>query len=223
MITVLGNGIYSYSEAARLLGVAHQQVSGWFRVNRRGAASVLPNDYAELEIPAISFLDLVEASVAQRLRMCNVKPARIRQLHDALGELWDTPHPFSRKELYVDSSGQRIFSHLDERNEVFLEVLAGQQAMPEVLVPILRRVEYDAETSLANRLWPMSDLPIVIDPRRRYGKPIVDTSGLPTSILYECFLANEGSYDFVAEWYNVTPEEVKHAVQFETTFSGIAA
>ena len=54
----------------------------------------------------------------------------------------------------------------------------------------------------------------MIDPERGFGAPIVARSGVPTKVLADA-VKTEGSVDFVAKWYEVTPREVRDAVKFE--------
>lgn len=225
MTAVLGKGIYSYSEAARLLGTDYRQIGGWFNARSASLAPVLTPDFADIQgPPSISFLDLIDASVALKLKQSNVSTQRIRKLHDELARLWKTDHPFSRQELYVDQSGKRIFSRARRgTHDEFLEVLEKQHAIPEVLTPFLKRVEYSPESLLARKLWLTRNQDILIDPKRRYGKPITELSGMPTAILYDCYISNGMNYEFVADWCNVDVDEVKGAVAFEESFVGIAA
>ena len=66
------------------------------------------------------------------------------------------------------------------------------------------------------RWWPLGkDRSIVIDPHRGFGAPIVAKAGIPTKILNSAMSA-EKSYEFVANWYGISIEEVRDAVQFET-------
>jgi uncharacterized protein (DUF433 family) len=173
--------------------------------------------------PTISFLDFVDAAVAITLREKHGASAKtIRRLLEELSNTWQTRHPFSREEFYTDDTGQRVFCRLlaESGETQFLEILRRQFAMPEILLPFLKRVEYNSETRLA-QVFPLTDR-VVLDPRRKYGKPIVRGTGMPTFILYECFLATR-SMEIVADWYSVEPEDVEAAVRFESEFSGIAA
>lgn len=224
METIIGNGIYTMSEAARLLGTSSRRVSAWFTGWPRGADALLHSDYEKIcDKQVISFLNLVDAAVAVTLReKHSVSQNMIRRLRRILSEKWDTEHPFSREEFYTDARGQQVFCGLasDDGEVHLLDILKNQYAMSEILLPFLKRVEYNKETNLA-QVFPLMGN-VVLDPRRKYGKPTVRGTGMATSILYNCFTATE-SEDIVAAWYGVTPEDVRDAVTFETEFSGIAA
>lgn len=220
---ILGHGIYGISEAAHLLGISHQKAGAWFRGWSCKTGPILESDYAYSNtIRAISFLDLVDASVVMVLRdKHNVSPAKIRRMRQKLTNMWKTSHPFSRKELtdiWIDDDGKTVFV-TDDQGQM-IDILKGQFAMPPILLPFLHKVEYNLDSGYAHMIR-LTDR-VMLDPTRRYGKPIVDGTGMPTAILYRDYLANKDA-DAVADWYSVDPDDVLEAVKFETTFSGIAA
>jgi uncharacterized protein (DUF433 family) len=173
--------------------------------------------------PNISFLDLIDSAVCVTLREKHkVSQKTIRRLYDKLSADWNTPHPFAREEFLTDKSG-RVFCLIasdDDEPKKLIDILSQQFAIPNVLLPYLKRVEYNSTTKFAQVL-PLKGK-VVLDPRRKYGKPIVSGTGMPTIILNECYQATK-SFDVVADWYNVMPDDVMEAVKFETEFSGIAA
>jgi len=226
MQSILGNGIYSLPEAARLLGVNSQRVAAWFQGWPGRRDRVFRSDYSGLGLHSarvISFLDLIDAAVCVTLRIKHrVSLHTIRRVYDRLSQQWVTRHPFAREEFYTDEAGRQVFYAVaaEDNERQLIEALDQQHVIPEILLPILRRVEYCGETKLAQVLQLMGR--VVADPRRRFGKPIVRDTGMPTSILYRCYTAT-GSFEQVADWYCVTPADVSEAVAFETEFSGIAA
>lgn len=71
------------------------------------------------------------------------------------------------------------------------------------------------------RLYPFTRDPgpgqprvIVIDPRVRFGRPVVAGRGVPTDSLFDRYRAGDSAAD-LAEDYGVTTEEVDEAVRFE--------
>ena len=55
---------------------------------------------------------------------------------------------------------------------------------------------------------------VVVDPARNMGQPTVTRSGVPTRVLARSVQTN-GSVATVAHWFEVTPDEVRDAVEFE--------
>jgi len=65
------------------------------------------------------------------------------------------------------------------------------------------------------RWWPMGqETPVVIDPARAFGQPILSDAGIPTSTLADA-VAAEGSVATVARLFRVAPRSVRAALRFE--------
>ncbi len=224
-VPVVGNGIYSYLECARFLGIAPRRLRAWYRGWPDRPAAFLQSDYAGMfDGEAISFLDFVDAAVSVTLRVkYRVKPSLIRRARKNLAKEWETKHPFARKDFYAGLDGQRFYwfeEREDEHGPWLVDAVNRQHAMPEIMLPFLSRVEYNQVTGMA-QVFPLLGR-VVLDPRRKYGKPTVQGTGMTTGILHDCYRAT-GSVEEVADWYNVTTEDVEEAICFEEDFSGIAA
>ena len=175
---------------------------------------VFTSDYQSIsEEYAISFLDLIELFVAGQLREHGVSLQSLRKVRGQLKKDLRTNHPFCRREVLSD--GKRVFVlglDLEGRREM-IDVLNRQRVFAEILLPFLKRIDYDAISKLA-RKWSIAD-GVVIDPQRCLGKPIVEEIGIKTSILDSAFKANGNDAELVADWYGVLPSHVKAAVDFE--------
>lgn len=221
----IGKGIYSYGECARLLGITNQKVRGWYRGWPRGSDKLIQSEYEGLfDSPTVSFLDFVDAAVALTLNAKHgVSIPMIRKLRKKLSTELGTSHPFARKDFFIFPVSRPIIFIGDAQTTgdyELIEVLMQQRAFPKLMLPFLSKVEYDDATKLA-QVFPLLGS-VILDPRRKYGKPIVRGTGMPTALLHECYVATQ-SEDEVADWYNVTTEDVLEAVRFETEFAGIAA
>jgi len=221
--TFLGTGIYTFSEASRLTGVSHQRVRAWFEGWPRGLGPALSTDYAtsEQQISLISFLDLIDVLVAGHLRARGLTLQYLRRAYRALEQDLETEHPFARHELLTD--GQRLFRRTAQvtGDTELLDVVDRQQAFDDVLRPYLTRIDWDKTTRLARR-WHLAD-GVVLDPARRFGKPILHSSAIPTDALAAAYKSNGRDPDLVADWYDVAPADVLRAVDFEARSTGIAA
>ena len=221
----LGHGLYTFSEAGRLTGLSSQRVRSWFEDRKgggqpRGRGHVFQSDYGSEGV--ISFLDLIEVLVAGHMREMGISLIAVRKAYAALGRYVDTQHPFSHQDLLTD--GQKLFIHLQRESESrteLIEIVSRQHAIPQILLPYLRRVDYDSVSRLA-RQWNITD-GIVVDPNRALGKPIVRTSAMPTAILAAAYRANGQDAERVADWYGVAPTDVEAAVRFEGQYFGAVA
>ena len=216
MATNFGKGIYSFREAARLTGLKPRRVREWF-VGRNSEPDRRPVFRSEFEpigaVQVISFLDLVEVFVAGHLRDNGVSLPTLRKVHKRLGTDFHTDHPFARKELLTD--GREVFVRgVDQAGEEEIyHALTKQKAFPKLILPFLKRIDYDRVSALAKR-WHIDD-GIVVDPGKCFGKPILESSCIPTYLVAAEYEANGRDAERVAGWYGLSPNEVLAAVRFE--------
>jgi len=215
-VNILGHGVYSLPEAARLTGLRPHRVGEWFRGSSqtRARKPVFQSDYESVGGDrAISFHDLIELFVAGQLRNSGVSLQSLRKVHRRLQGDLGTRHPFCRREV-LTKQGQVFTFGLDEHGKrEMIEVLTRQRAFPDILLPFLKRIDYDDVTAMARR-WCIANL-VVIDPTICLGKPIVEGVGITTAILAASYEANDQNAELVADWYKVHSKHVIAAVDFE--------
>jgi uncharacterized protein (DUF433 family) len=212
----LGNGVYSFNEAARLTGLRTQRIREWFhgRASKSGKKPFIQGDYGSVDGDfAISFLDLIDVYVAGQLRERAVPLQTLRRVFKKMSEDLKTTHPFSHKELQTDGEDVFIRSIDDEGKEELVEVLTRQKVFVEIIEPFLKRIDYDSDALLARR-WHISN-EVVVDPAICFGKPILEDVSIPTVVLFDAYRANNNDAALVGRWYKVRPEQVKAAVRFE--------
>ena len=219
--SAIGQGVYTLSEVARLTGTHCQRIRSWFLkrpyrpepILKRGPRQSQKRRAQKHGDFTVSFHSLIDALVVARLRDYGVSMQYLRRVHGTLIQEFGNPHPFSRRDLYTD--GRKVFlGYADEFGEESLkELLTKQHSFPQILRDYLTQIEYEEDTLLAVR-WRVGE-GVVIDPKRRYGKPIVESCGVPTAILAAAYKANREDSQLVAEWYGVSPPDVEHAVVFE--------
>jgi uncharacterized protein (DUF433 family) len=216
MSTRLGHGVYTLAEAGRLTRLKPSRVHEWFRgrSSARDRRPVFRGDYEPVGGDrAISFHDLIEVFVAGQLRDHGVSLQSLRKIHARLQEDLGTKHPFCRREILTREG--RVFTlGLDERGrEEVVDVLARQRVFPEILLPFLKRIDYDEVTNLA-RAWRIAPM-VVVDPAIGLGKPVVEDVGIATAVLAASYEANGRDAEVVADWFKVHPKHVLAAVEFE--------
>ena len=90
------------------------------------------------------------------------------------------------------------------------QVIAGP-----IFERFLDEIEFDDETALAHRWWPLGrKTPIVLDPRIRFGAPVVEGTAVRTSIVAS--LAETTSVEDAAIAYELDVRQVRAALAFET-------
>src|SRR5207245_10786935 len=91
---MLGQGVYSVAEAARLTGLKPARIREWFRgrTRRHSRKPVFLGDYEPVDGDfAISFLDLIDVFVAGQLREHGVLLRTLRRVYE--GWRKDVGHP----------------------------------------------------------------------------------------------------------------------------------
>ena len=212
----LGLGIYDLREAARLTRLNPVRIRRWFiqRPSESNRSPALRSDYgiSEGEV-AISFLDLIDVFVFGQLRTHGVSLPTLRKISVRLQKDLDTRHPFAHSRLATDGH-EVFFRGIDtDGKEELVEVLTRQKVFPEIIAPFLKKLDYDPATELA-RMWRIAR-GVVLDPKIALGKPVVDGVFVKTELLAAAWRANRQDADAVARWYNVAPEDVMRAVEFE--------
>ena len=224
IVSPVGHGIYTLSEVARLVRTPCGRIRSWFLGRKAGPRPPLgfvERPHGRHADITVSFHSLIDALVVARLRDCGVTMQYLRKIHGALVKELSEQHPFSRKDVYTDGK-EVLVGYADKLGYPALrELLTRQHNFPKILEDYLTQVEYDKATLMAIR-WRLSE-GVVIDPRRRYGKPIVEACGVPTAILSRAHRANDEDVDLVAEWYGISQTDVIQAVTFEEGLSPHAA
>jgi uncharacterized protein (DUF433 family) len=184
---------------------------------RHSPAKLGPDAGREDGTLLLSFQDMLEIRTARALRKHGVGWSKVIQLNDLLRAQWDAPHPLAIRRLRTD--GRNVILTIGERlnDEKVLE-LGDQFVFDTVLSQSLfEPIDFDSRTpDRAVRLWPIGrSCPILIDPTRAYGRPIIAASGVPVETLVRACAANDNDIEAVARWYDVEPRDVQSALQFE--------
>lgn len=235
-MTLVGHGIYSIPEAARLLHAPRSNVRRWvegYSVRLAEELSVNQTiDYRKKYPPVvraslsvegmstnISFLDLVELLFVKGFRSAGVALPKIRAAAEYMArELGVSDHPFARQQFKTD--GAEIFwqfeGETDNHQELVVISKQGQKALPEVVEVYLDEIEFEGLEGLARRWWPLGKWqPVVIDPSISFGQPIIARSGIPTSVIEEHASGGDSEPE-IAEWFGISEEEVSAALSFES-------
>jgi DNA-binding transcriptional MerR regulator/uncharacterized protein (DUF433 family) len=212
----VGVGLYSLSEAARILRVPIGTVRRWVS-QKEGLIPIALNS----EDRILTFAELMEIHFIKIFREEGVSFHAIKLASERAARQFHTKYPFSVKRF--DTDGSTIFSTLqhDETDRRMVEDLAvGQLVFEKIMRPFFRKLEYNNSQELV-RYWPMAKRGrIVLDPARKFGKPIESTTGIPTHAIYEALTAGGGqSPAVVATWLGIPLAAVKAAAAFEQSLA----
>ena len=129
-------------------------------------------------------------------------------------ELLGRHHPFSTRIFRTD--GRTILAEIAPgvRDHLLLDLVRNQYAFEKIIAPYLYAgIEFN-ELAEPQRWWPLGEARrVLLDPARAFGAPIC-IEGVPTEILAGAMSA-ERDEELVSRLYDVAPESVRDAVDFE--------
>lgn len=229
---LLGKGLYSPREAARLVGISTSRVRRWLKgyrfryttrlgkklgVSRSVITSDLPRVRKQL---ALSFLELVEIYVVSKFLQRGVSMKTVRKAYDRAAQKLGVSHPFALKKFKTD--GKRIFLELGEdtnNRNLLLEFSRAQFAFPQIMADYLEQVEFDPKTQLARQWWPLGrNRRILIDPGVAFGSPVIAGTRIPVISVSNAIKAGETKRS-ASEWFDIPLADVKAAMAFQARYA----
>ncbi len=217
---LLEAGIYTVSDASKLLGVSNQKVNGWvFGYQNTHSAPIAPSQLDKIDgQKAMTFVNLMEARFIAAFAKHGVSVRAMRLMAEEAKRFLNVPHPFATDMLFK-TDGRKIFIEVAESAEdKALYDLGGKNwAFHNILAEGLKDEVLYGPSGYAMAWAPRRGVApnVLVDPRKAFGQPVLKDSGVPTRALFDAFNAEDETYESVAHWYDVPVEQVKEAVKFE--------
>lgn len=221
----LGVGLYSVPEASRIIGIHPRQLRRWIRTFTYTAKGhqylhtpVIPRYFSDEDDKPITFLELIELLFVRLFREEGLSMQYIRIAARIAADYFETPYPFAVKRF--DTDGKFIFATLEnepvtQSRRIIEELGKGQIVFETVVRPFFRKLEYSGHAE-ALRFWPMErEGRVVLDPKRKFGKPIDAETGVPTRALFDAVAVAGQGVQTVAKWFGVPADAVRAAVKYE--------
>jgi uncharacterized protein (DUF433 family) len=222
---LIGLGVYTLPQAARLAGVPVPAIRRWlygYKYKYKGAEveqpAIVTTGDGFRALGVLTFRDLIEIQFVHAFHKEGVSWNTIRFAAAKASFLTGGDHPFASRQFVTD--GKTIFAEIAQStgNKELLDLRNDQMAFRRVFLPSLRSKLEVGEFGV-ERLWPMGKKrPIVIDPKRQFGQPISLDEGVPTEVLAGAYGASR-SIVGVSRWYKVAPAAVRAAVAFEKSLA----
>lgn len=224
---------YGTWEAARYVRLPMRTVQNWTSGFGTYGGTPLVK-IADKEHHLLSFWNLAELHVLAALRRYHQIPSQtLRRTIQYLEETFDDPHPLLTERMLTD--GLSVF--VEKTGMLVNAAKGGQLAMRQLLEAHLHRIEQDVD-GLAIRLFPFvrndpsvenkspsslmnSPKIISLDPRVRFGRPVIVGTSIPTEEVAERFRAGDTVEQLAAD-YGRSPEEVQEAIRCELTLDKAA-
>ncbi|GIV10277.1 MAG: hypothetical protein KatS3mg019_2368 [Fimbriimonadales bacterium] len=208
----LDYGVYSYAEAARLLGITPRRVARWadgylFPLKRGQGYSAHVLKSRSHRRGVLSFPELIELMFVREFVALGVSLPHVRATAEALAqEVGD--YPFTRKRVLV--GGRELLvretEHILRRPDIgqliadFTETLATQ---------------IEIEDDHVRRYYPPQYArQVYLDRAVRGGEPVVSEHAVPTRIIYALW-EQEHNLERVADYFELPMEAVSAAIRYE--------
>jgi uncharacterized protein (DUF433 family) len=224
---LMSMGLYTVPEAARLSRVSTGKIRRWLRGYRfKSGASVHHSDpvwQGELEPVenklALSFRDLLELRFVDAFIRAGVSWRTMRRAHERAQQELKTTHPFCSNRIATDGKNILLRQGEEDSDEALIDLVNNQREFRRLVQDFLKELEFSGNDIIWYPLGKQRQ--IVVDPKRNFGQPTVVRSGVPSQVLARSVKANASS-DVVAKWYEVQPEEIRDAIEFEASLARAA-
>jgi uncharacterized protein (DUF433 family) len=216
---------YATWEAARYVRLPLRTVQNWsFGFGSYGGTPLI--HMADAERHLLSFWNVAELHVLGALRRYHqISPQKLRRIIRYLEDTFSSQHPLLTERMLTD--GVSVF--IEKTGTLINATKGGQLAMRQLLEAHLHRIEQDVD-GLAIRLFPfvrhdpntqraplaLAQEPriISIDPRIRFGRPVITGTSIPTDEIAERFRAGD-TVEQIAEEYGRPSQEIQEAIRSE--------
>lgn len=171
----------------------------------------------QLSSSHLSFLQLIELLFIKPFLNHGISLQRIRSALEEAKEILGTVH-VAHHVFFAD--GTDVFRRVRDEGDAILHLLSGGQwAIAPIIEELAKQIDFsDAPNQYARRWYPPGyGGTIVVDPAVSFGGPSLAGRRISTANIYDLFVAEDGSYRAVREWWGLTKKEVDAAVRFEQT------
>jgi uncharacterized protein (DUF433 family) len=199
-----GPRLYTRREAARLAGLRPERITLWVRSLARN-----PSDRPL----TLSFFDLLEIAFVRTFLDLGLPMRTIRHATIEGSHLFGVAHPFCLRRFQTE--GRELFARVAETAGERARLHSARGGFPTVVRSMFKQIAYDSVSEMAAMWWLRGrDVPVLLDPTRAFGTPIVARRGVPTHVLAGPVEAGD-SPELVGNWFEVPVGDVRAAVAFE--------
>jgi len=205
-----GTGIYTTPEVASILGLPRQKVKRWLNEYWNGLFNEARYSEGVGLEQVTNFHTLIEFFTFYQLREKGISAQKIIKAHNVLAKLLKTYYPFATSNILTD--GKKVL-FTGEIGEIIKADESLQIYINQVIEPFCQRIEFD-KNKLAQRFFPLGkEHDVIIDPRRKFGQPVVGNTNILTETVYNLFRANE-PVEVIANLYDLSIDQINDAIQF---------
>ncbi|MFV1980427.1 MAG: DUF433 domain-containing protein [Rhodothermia bacterium] len=222
----IGNGVYSLSEVSRLTQISHPKLYRWVKGHAyrsdsglRRVGPVVDNLYAdENGLVVVDFQSLMELRFIDAFRSKGVSMRTIRMAALMAREKWGVRNPLVTERFLTDGRSILVDAKDETGDRHLIDIVSDQIVLRKLIHQYLQLgIEYESGSPV--QWWPLGHSGgVVIDPKRSFGAPVVDREGVPTRVLHAAVQSGQSIRE-VASWYQVHPQSVRKATEYERTLA----
>jgi uncharacterized protein (DUF433 family) len=218
-----GTGLYTLGEAAKYARMHQVTLTRWFKGDGY-CERVIPLEDAKV----ITFLDFVQALHIRNLRVLyKISLQDIRDAVDRATKEFNISHPFAyqhttflfEKKIWIQPEGKPLIQISGKGH--------GQTGLTPIIENFYKDISFDANTGFATsykafeKTYASGSHKIVMNPKVRFGEPILDNSGYTPEALFEAAIT-EGSAEAAAKNYGVEVDQIRICIDYFDFLSGRA-
>ncbi len=202
--------LYSRQVVSRSIKMPSSTLLRWLN-DDHGEPVILTSEYQL----TLNFLQLSEAFAITYMRESGIPLQRIRKASTYLKETLKLKHPLIDPRIHVGTD-----VHFEHAKRILLNTThQGQVQPPDLIGEYIRRLEFEENEELPNVLHPWipgrTGKTIRIDPRIRFGQPVIAGTGISVSAVQDRYEAGE-SLKYIASSYGIEQEKVEDAIVYAT-------
>lgn len=228
VVSLLQRPVYTYPQVDRVLGLTDGTALRWLNGYRRKGTSYPPILRPEAKDSRwVTWGEFVETRLLAGYRDIDRIPVqRLRRVVEVLREKFDQTYPLAHSAPYVQPAGRRMLWQAQEDSGLHgmfaEEVDSGQMTLAPWVAKFVDAAEFGQGAGEVSAIRPDPDFPVVrLDPSLRGGEPVVDGCNVRVSTIAGLVRAGEEPAE-VAEWYGLTVDDVRQAVNYDRLHPRIA-
>lgn len=235
LVSLLDRPVYTFREVDRLLGLNQDTARRWIDGYRRGERSYPPIvREASTGDRWVTWGEFTETRLLSEYRdLDHIRIQKLRVVVETLRRELGTRYPLAYAQPFLQPQGREILlraqQEADLGDDLIVVVRTGQLLMTPRAERFVQSATYepdpgsarpDEEIAVRFRADPRYP-DIAIDPEQRSGRPTVAGRSILVTTLAEMVFAGD-AVSQVAEWYDLSVDQVQQAVDFTATHNLVA-
>lgn len=228
VVSLMDRPVYTYPQVDRMLTLTKGTAMRWLNGYRREGVTYAPILRTEPNKTRwVTWGEFAETRLFAGYRDVDRIPVpQLRRVVAVLRDKFDRKYPLANARPYLQPAGRRMLWRAQEEAGLpgmFGEEVTGQLLLAPWVAQFVDAAQFDDEhEGDVATLRPDPDFPAVqLDPYLRGGEPVMDGRSVRVTTIAGLVRAGERLGD-VADWYHLTEDEVRQAVNYDRLHARIA-